>query len=197
MKITTNKLYDNKTKKYLLPIIKDYGNDVLSRINRLFKLAIGIDDAAISRSLNLNYHLFFLLDANIKKASFISDLEWLRQQYCYATDYPYGDIKTSNLHMLVIKIPENHKITYDHFVNNAFSKMYSEENIKKYFKPGDERIKILTKDRVATESFVNDINTHFDTDYVYEEWVGEVEYPVKNSEEIFNFGIQEKVITKD
>jgi len=62
--------------------------------------------------------------------------------------------------------------------------------LDKYFKKADVRVKILTKDTKAIESFVNDINKTFETDYTCDEWVGtgnEVEFPIVKEDEIFNF----------
>ncbi len=70
MKIVTGKIYVNKTKKYLLPIVKDYGNELISKLSSVHKLAMGINDDIIPEYFNFKNHIFILVDVSIKPINF-------------------------------------------------------------------------------------------------------------------------------
>lgn len=68
MRIQLGTIYYNKTKKYLLPCLKSYGEDFENKINNLFKLAIGIGDfALIDMGVKLEGHIFILVDTNLSR----------------------------------------------------------------------------------------------------------------------------------
>ena len=189
MRIKVGAFYTNKTRKYLLPAISGHGEEVIKKLDSVFKLGIGVNDAIAPASLNLNNHIFILVDANVRTSIFTSVLDWLREQVFFELDYAYDDIVEGYQHMIVLKLPDNHKETYEYFINDKFSKMYSKDSIEKYFKKNETRFKILVKDTVMLKSFVDKINKDYNTSFRYEEWDGEIEYPLKKQEEIFNYNL--------
>jgi hypothetical protein len=188
MKIITGKIYVNKTKKYLLPIVKDYGNELVSKLSSIHKLAMGIHDDIIPDHFNFNNHIFILVDVSIKPNNFNKMIQWLRLQSYYAADYSFDDIIEGNQHMIVLKLPDKHKTIYNHFMNSKFSKMYTKDMIKNYFKSDDIRFGVLTRSETTVKSFVDKINAKHGRllDYEYSD---EVEFNIDNNEEIFNYGI--------
>lgn len=196
MKFELGVCYQNKTKKYLLPVIKDYGRELITKLNSLPKIAIGVNDAIIPENMNLNNHIFILVDINIKQENFTKILYWLRKQDYFECDYSFDDIINGNKQIIVLKLPRNHKNTYNYFINSKFSKMYPEEIINRYFKKTDFRFGVLTKSNSTIKSFVDKINSMHNTDLNYEEFTDEVEFFIKEEEEIFNYNLIHKYETR-
>jgi hypothetical protein len=191
MNIKAGELYINKTMKYLLPVIKDYGQELSTNINNLFKLGFGVKDALFTDK-DMNCHIFILVDTSIDRDKFNTTLLWLQQQPYYEHDYPFDDIKRGSKHMIVLKIPEHHIPAYQNFITSKFSKMYHKDDIDKYFKKTDARYKVLTKDSETLKAYVDEINKTFDAQYTYAEWIKddvEIEKPINLKEEIFNFNL--------
>ena len=194
MEIKSTDFYTNKTKKYLLPLLKYYDSELIAHLNAIFKLGVGIDDIAVSRNKQLfENNIYILINVNVALPQFIKTLDWVKQQPYYKYDYPFDDITEGHQHMIVLEIPKEFSPTYNNFINSKFSKMYSRENIDYYFPKVDDRVKVLLKDEEATEKFVEMINTSYDTHYTAEEWIEEkyeIELPIKNDEEIFNYKLK-------
>lgn len=204
------KLYENKTWTFLYPCLKYYGSDLMTYLASFFKLKVGIADKNVSIEENC---IFILIDTVIPfatetavikyKNNFSKFLDWLKNQYFYVKDYIYEDINNGEKHMVVLRIPRKHDLTYFYFVRGEYSKMYSEKDIEEYFKfvklPNEKIIekrinsklettkKILRKDISYLETFVNRVNEDFDTDVESKYFINaELEYPPNIKEEIFN-----------
>lgn len=181
-------IYWNKTKKYLLPCLVEYGEDFSKKVSNLFKLAVGIGDHALTdMGLHLEKHLFILVDTSVSKQTFPKTIQWLRGQPYYETDYPFDDIHTGKLHMIVIKFPEKYYNAYGRFTKSQFSKMYSKEDIGKLFK-NKERVGVLTKDKEQLSKFLNELNKKFNTSIEEHEWPSEneLDFTINMKEEMFN-----------
>lgn len=134
MKIQLGKIYINRTRKYLFPIIKEYDTEFTSKINSMFKVGIGIGDMILNKSgIHHEKHIFLLVDAKASVVNFHETLEWLREHPAYEDDYAYDNVYDGRLHMIVIKIPNNRIETFEKFKCGQFSKMYTPEDIKKFF----------------------------------------------------------------
>lgn len=190
MLIEEDKFYINKTTKYVIPLLRDYGNVFMERIQSVFKLAIGINDSIIPESMNINAHVLFLININREHEQFLSFIKWIRIQPYFKLDYVYDDIISGYQHMIVIKVPKHHLVSYNHFINSSFSEMLSKDNIENYFTKRDIRYRTITKDEVLLQDFVDFINKEYDVNYTYEEWKSEknqIEFPIVQEEEIFNY----------
>lgn len=196
MKFKVGIYYQNKTRKYLLPVVKGYGQQLIQKLSALSKIAVGVNDAVIPENMNLDNHVFILVNTNIKKDTFINVLTWLKDKDYFKLHYSFDDIVDGYQEMLVIKLPENHKGTHDHFINSEFSKMYTKETINKYFKKDDIRYGVLVRSDNATKSFVDKINKEHYTDLKYEEFTDEIEFFIKEEEEIFNYNLIHKYETR-
>ena len=190
----------NKTRKYLFPIIKQYGSDFTFRINELFKVGIGIGDIVVEKcGFKHEKHLFILVDSKFQPYKFKRNLEKIRQHPAYEDDYVFGHIIKSRFHMLVIKIPEQYLPTLQNFKESKFSKMYSQNDIKNLFhfesRSGSDRelyesaYKVLVHDNNYRIQFAKQIKDEFDVqDFTVNDISEDSEYdlPIRRIEEIFN-----------
>lgn len=134
IKIQLGKIFMNRTRKYLFPVIKSYGSDFAFKINSLFKVAVGIGDIIVDRcGIHHEHHLFILVDTLVNSSQFISLLDDIRRHISYEDDYVYGGIMKSRLHMIVVKIPEQYLTSFANFKKSRYSQMYKEDDLKKLF----------------------------------------------------------------
>lgn len=193
MKIQLGNIYMNRTKKYLVPCLLHYGKDFSDRLNNLFKLACGIGDFALTdMGVELEKHVFILIDTKFSRKFFKSTMEWLRTKDYYETDYPFDDIHRGHLHMLVIKLPEQYYDTFGKFKEGQFSSMYSYEDLNKFFINQSDEFKVLTKDKDHIIKFVGKVNEIFATDMDPDEWTGEADFPIRTHQEVFNLGMTDE-----
>jgi len=182
MKIQAGKFYDNRTKKYLLPCISDHGKEFFSMISKVFPLAVGINDKIINKVLD--NHIFILVSTESRY--FPNVLKWIREQPFYEVDYPFDDVVTGFQHMIVLKLPNIYSESYRKFKEGKYSKMYTDEQMKKLFANKD--ISIFTRSENALKQFVDTVNEMYDVSIQYETWEGEVDFPPRNEEEEFDIG---------
>lgn len=186
MRIQLGMIYMNKTKKYLLPCLREYGDEFTDRVRSLFKLAIGIGDTALlDMGISLEKDIFILIDTKMSRKKFKSTLEWLRLQDYYSFDYPFDDLHNGHLHMLVVKVPKNYYDSFGRFKESQFSKMYSYKDLEKFFKGRDEEIRVLSRDKNYMVQFVDKVNQIYLTAVDPTEWIGELDFPIQIEEEIF------------
>ena len=200
MKIQLGKILMNRTRKYLFPIIKSYGNDFTTVVNSLFKVGIGIGDMIVNKcGIHHEKHLFILVDINVSPVSFLASLNWLKEHPAYEDDYAFDNVKSGRLHMIVIKVPDTYIESLDNFRKSKFSKMYSKEDIVKLFtyKGNDEEQKKIYHD--VQKVLIHDHNYRieyakciekefnipkFSPSHIEKDW--EYEFPIITEEELFN-----------
>lgn len=208
MKITSGKLYRNKTWLYLFPCLKYYGDRLNYYLKSFYKVGIGIGD---TNYLNNNDSIFILFDLNTTinkksdiphtKAEFEDFLEWLRIQDFYETDYLYDISQNNCMHMVVIKIPDIHLNSYSKFLAGKYSEMFTKREVNNYFAmlPIDSkaseianiRIKdvrgVFNKSEERVSVFTELVNERFNTNIhpsAFED--AELDFPIEAHEEIFN-----------
>lgn len=185
MKIQLGVIQINRTKKYLLPCLKEYGPEFEKRIANLFKLGVGIGHIALAdMGIDLKKHIFILVDTKLSRKFFKETIAWLRIQDYYETDYPFDDIHRGHLHMIVVKLPKKYYQAYGRFKQSQFGDMYEYEDLVTHFK-GKEELKVLTRDEQYKVEFVELVNGIYKTTVSPEEWTGELDFPIKLEEEIF------------
>lgn len=208
MQIQNGKLYENRTWKYLYPCLKHYGEELNKYLSSFLKLAIGLGDNNVEKDEDFN-SIYILLDTNLPlstgkarqeyKDKLSKFLDWVSYQDYYISDYIFD----TSMHMVVLKIPEEHNNSYFHFIKGEFSEMYNPKSITKYFKyisiPNKElelrhnnKLKdiksVFNKDKKYIHVFVNRVNKDFNTDVGVEYFQeAELDYPLKKKEEIFNY----------
>ena len=185
MKIQVNDIYLNKTYKYLSKVLKEYGEEYMTKINSVFKVALGIGDMLlIKNGIIYEQHIFLLINTEIAKSHFKDFINYIVNHESYEDDYVYDNVLSGNLHMVVLKIPEKHYSTMLWFKKSVFSKMYTKEDVEKYFKDREEKL-ILIKDHDYKIKYVEDLNKTWGTNVKPEELEGELEYPINKNEEYF------------
>lgn len=188
MKIQLGNIVINKTKKYLAPCLKAYGNDFEGWIQTVFKLGIGIGDIVTIRSnIKLEKHLFILIDTNVYPENFERFQLWIRGQEMYEDDYAYDNILKGHLHMVVVKLPEEFYDTHETFKKSQYSKMYNQDQLKKLFRDKPDVKKILVKDHSYKMEFAKQIKDMYDVELKPEEIDDkfEFDFPI-NDDELFN-----------
>lgn len=181
-------IYRNRTLKYLVPIIKTFGENfmILFRMQRW--ISFGIADFA----MDMNYHiprLFCLLDIE-NKYNFDRFLKYIKSTAFYLNDYPFDESK----HMIVLKFPKQQ--AYKYFLDGKYSKMYTEEEMDSfvtktaYNQHGENKYtdiySVLSKRKAYEEVFLAQLYEDFGTrakpikDFEYD-------YPPILQNEIFNY----------
>jgi len=187
MKIQLGSIYTNKTKKYLLPTLIKYGDIFEKKFTNLFKLAIGVGDIClIDMGIVIEHSIFILIDTKFSRATFKNIMTWMRSQEYYKFDYPFDDLHTGHLHMLVIKIPERYEGSSTEFKKSNYSKMYEFKDLNELFEGREKELNVFNKDPKLLITFVNKINKMFKTEVSSDGWEGEIELPLKDEEEYFN-----------
>lgn len=182
-------VYPNKTYKYLTPCLKKHGAKFVSRFNAVCKRAIGLGDMLFveGKETTFEHHLFILLDSTVAKQHFNRFVEWIKEQDYYVDDYVYGDILKSQLHMVVIKLPEEYNTALSHFHKGQYSQMFSsQEDIDTLFENHPETKLVLLKDHNYRIKFVRELNREFNTTLKPEEYEGELDTPPNKKTEYFN-----------
>lgn len=188
-KVTQQKtIYPNKTRKYLLPCLKEYGEIFIQRLNNVFKVAVGIGDIIISKSgLKHEKHIFILLDSTIAPNYFLGFLNWIKDQPMYEDDYVYGNIQKSGLHMIVLKFPDRYYDSFETFKIGKYSGMYSQEVINNFFNNYPDTQKVFIGDHNYKIVFMQELNewlnnTREQDQIKPEEWEGELDFPPDENE---------------
>ncbi len=192
MIIDPGKIYANRTRSFLLPVVKEHGSVFLHYISSIFKVAVGIDDYKLrEHGYRFDSHLFFLINTVSSRKHFLNALEWFRTHDSYAFDYPFDNLVSGHMHMIVIQIPSEFKRSYKQFIKGNYSKMYTKEQIERVFSPDSDNLKIFNPNRKVKEEFVELVNKDFGTSLTVADFEGEkeleVEYPFNRMEEIFNY----------
>ena len=198
MEVELGKIYENKTKQFLVPGLRLYGDVFKTKLGGdLFKLAYGIHDMLLEGSeiLEEQRPVFIMCDKAVNGAKTWKTIEWFMKQDYYITDYSCDFTSIPRRHMLVLKYPEILSNTYDKFLEGKYSEMYSKEQIELLF-PDKEAIpyKVLTKSISYMPTFISKVEEVFDvriedkTPYTE----SELEFPISMNNktrycEIFNY----------
>lgn len=200
MNIKVGKLYENRTKKYLLPCLIGHGEKFREEYSKIFKLAIGIHDCLLDGSEeSKSKNIYILCDNKAYPTNFQNFLYWIRSEKYYVTDYcPDSEIKTSRHHTIVLRIPKQYENAYDMFRAGFYSKMYTEDQLDKLFSTEDkqEAKKVLLKSVDMIEIHCNRVNEEFDGNAKPEDFIeAELDFPISvhPETEIFNYWLNNKL----
>lgn len=187
MELSKGEAFENRTWKYLLPLLREYGKAFTGKINSVFKVACGIGDIVIENSgTKYEKHLFVLLDTKISNRFFLAFIDWIRVQPYYEDDYVFGDIQKSTKHMVVLQLPEKFHNSLEEFKKGRYSKMYDKDVIDNIFKNKPEVKRVLIRDNNYKLKFIEEVNSNFNTnieDFDIENY--ELDYPFNTTEETF------------
>lgn len=167
----------NKTFKYLVKIVKEYNLNFKNELLRLNKHAWGIGDVYYEKLKSCEYNLFVLVDGDIDDFLFK-----FRNFDYYTDDYRFDDTR----HMLVFRLPDAYKLSYDNFKDSKYSKMFNQEQLNKLTSENSEVYKILTKDTEYKQVFQDKLYTLFNTRIDLSNDDRELDFPIDLKEEYFN-----------
>ena len=171
----------NRTKLYLLPGLKKYSMDFRKNLSAVFKIAFGIHDIVYP---TVGHNIYILVDTRVNTEHFIKMLEWIKDQPFFVAEYEFDNIQDGFLHMFVIKAPSDK--AYENFMLSKYSHMYSYKELKTYFDSNSLIIGVLTRDENTVREFVDGLNSEWETKFGYEDWTGEIDYPWREEEEVFD-----------
>lgn len=185
-------VYENRTFKFVLPLLKIYGESIVTLYNQMRKVAVGINDfTAMKLGIMYDKHIFILVDIeNTEKyndISFEEFMESVRNHAAYEYDYCY-DFKLK-LHMIIIKLPDRFIRTLEHFKESKYSKMFNQADLDYFFstKRGEVHKPILTKEHSYKKIFEEKIKENFILKELPDEDWHEYDFPLELKEEIFNY----------
>lgn len=189
-KVTQQKIIYNKTRKFLLPCLKEYGSEFLTKFNSVYKFAAGIGDVIVtqerSKKPEFERHIFILLDSTIATSFFIEFIDWVKDEHYYVDDYVFGNIQKSNYHMVILRFPEKYYDSFTTFQEGKYSKMFNSETIEKFFHNYPDVKKIFIKDYNYRIVFTKRLNRLYGSTLKPEEYDGELELPPTDETELFN-----------
>lgn len=188
IKIVENTIYPNKTKKYLAPILRYYGNTFATYYIQLNKVAFGINDmVAIKSNHIIEKAIFILFKVSPEFSPF---LKWIRtQEYCIY-DYVYDIVHYGKYHMIIISYPELYSKSYLKFLEGKYSEMFEKKELELFFR-NDTTIKILTKDKDYKEEFKKQLQKEFNYfDYIPDNYCDELDIKFSEKQEIFNYKLK-------
>lgn len=169
--IEKGKLLHNKVLRYLVPALREYGSEFLNKFVKLSSswsgFTIGIDGQLFDNKLAC-----FCIDTHTE--NFNEFLDFIQEQD-YLCEHRYYDI-TKDIYLFVIEFP--FKEAFKLFLEGKYSKMYTNEQINKYFVIRNNGkvtpiYSVLTKNPNYEREFLRRIQRDFDTDVIPE---GEFEY---------------------
>lgn len=204
MKIRLGELFQNKTRRFLVPSLKGHGPVFTKKFNEdVCKLAFGIHDVIVDNYFEIRNRrpIFMLCDRMVLPRKFDSFLDWIRYQHYYIVDYPFEATgRFSRKHMIVVEVPEQYRDAWDNFCLGKYSEMYSLEEIEYLFKqrksPDLEAISVLSKDPRHLDHFVSKVEREFGTKVDKLDFLdAELEFPysLNKEDEIFNYSKYEQI----
>lgn len=183
-------LYQNRTARYLLPLLKVYGNTFINKFNLTRLKYCGIGDYNYDEKIGEN---IFLVIEVVNWRVFDDFYRYIISQDYYVDDYIFS--LKDNLHCFVLKFPYTNIINT--FLEGKYSKLLAEEDIEKYYlktyrKNGVEHYtpvySILTKKEgykyIFLETLKEDFNTMIELDNDFE-----YDYPPIPGMEILNYDL--------
>lgn len=202
IEIKEGAVFINRTRQYLAPAVKLYGEEFITKYKSLAGMGVGIGVGEV----DLNNNIYFLFDVNGRlryntyidkkgsKINFVFTLSYLREQPYFVKDYPFDSGLYGNKHMIVLKNPVNN---LDEFLKGNYSKMYTKEIINKVFDDtklsNGKKVKndvkmILEKNKSYQNTFISNLNKEFKTTIKLDDLTDrEYDFPPCLNNEVFNY----------
>lgn len=163
-RINTDNTVMNKTRLYLVQQLQHYGNEFVEHIAKSNIVCFAIQDYGINTTEDLRKiesSVYILFDVNGNKSfgnyenihkgryTFHETLKYYQNHSSYVTDYCYDSNKTGHLHVIVVKLPFPEKM--DLFLKGQYSKLYSEEELSKWFIKHIDQVEIIKGKKIKTQ----------------------------------------------
>jgi hypothetical protein len=185
MKIKIGRVYKNRTLKYILPLIKKYHDSLLiTMLNSVGILAVGIGDMIYDSKLIKNQHVFVLIDNKANPSIFNELIEYVMDKDYYEDDYPFDNLLTGRMQMVIFKLPKD---IIKEFLEGKYSKLYYYEDARDFILD-DNTFNVLIKSKEHKATFIKELQVEFGTTLTMEELGDrELDIPPKKPEEFFNY----------
>jgi len=204
----------NKTMTYLSPVLNYYGEELISMRRSLYATGVYMDDLLCE--LKGEYFLFLLV--NVQKTlrkgivkDFNLALAQLRSHEAVVYDYPFGELFSGKLHVVVFKVPEKYYPAYSRIMDYLngrartvkYSRMYPPDEVEALFVQvyGEniKAVKVFRQDPEYREQFENALNRigiHATGNDGNVDWLvlpedAELEFLPTHREELLNYEPQE------
>ena len=194
MIIIEKEFHKNKTRKYLMPCLKGYGEHYANFISSVFKLAVGIHDTIIEDTpIKGNGCIFILTDMHPGSTAYLNFLGYIKEHMSYVADYCFEpDIDGSTKRMFILRIPMQYENAYEMFIKGKYGDMFTEKEIEHLFNSERSKVEIsiLKRDPLAITNLQDSIKREHgqfikDSDFIGD--IIEYETPLNKFEEIFNY----------
>jgi len=197
MQLEYGKTFRNKTWEYIVPIIKEYDTNFITKLTRLHIFAYGIHDYYINdNNIPTNNYLYILCNTT-QKTPFIDLLTYTKTRPYYITDYTFDtNLLKSNKHIIALQIPIHYTDILTNFIQGNYTKLYTKQQINFLFnniQKQEKQTKILTKHTTIYNEFIQKVNKEFNTKLTLSDFISEggdlkeVELPPNLSDEVFNY----------
>lgn len=158
----------NRTRLYMSPILNAVDNKLPGKINLTNISMWGTNDIIYAHNKEyLHYCLFILHKVNEHLGAYI---QYCKDRSYFVDDYIFN-LRDTNYHMSVIKLPRTWKKSYDCFINGKFSEMFTDKQLKRikisprfYDGRPNAIYQVLTKDKNYREKFEQKLYDLYETD---------------------------------
>jgi hypothetical protein len=189
------KIFLTKTRKYINPVLREWGPEFLENLRLLYTVRSGIGDMYYQSVLNVIHeaHVFILINTDLSdcRDNMEEVLDYFRSHESYETDYPFDDIKNGTLHMIVFKVPEKYKESLTAFRRSKFSQMYTKKQLEDLFKKETTEYKVLSQDskyRFEFEEKINNLSSdNLELTKIVLPKNAELDFRIKEESEVFRF----------
>lgn len=181
-------IFENYTKKYLVPSLKVFGASFANLFHKLDKIAFGIGDFIADICGSFFKEVVFILVKVNPYLQYV--MERLKQMGLYEYDYCFDNIIFGKYHVIVIQYPTVFKNSYYEFLNGNYSKMFTPQQVTVFF-ANEDTVAVLQKNHIAKQNFKKKLELCFDTkitDFEEVNW-REFELPICKKQEYFNYNL--------
>lgn len=192
IELDEERIFDNKTSRFLLPCLRGYGEEFVKKFNTFYKYAVGVSDSYWYDVTKKKGRFIFILCNSSKNQYQLHNFTfWVKKMPYFVESYcPDPDIQFSNKLMIVLEIPGRFHKAYDMFIQGRYSEMFTKEELDALFLDKNlETYQILSRSIEYMPKFVSKVNLEFKakiSEGDFSEVPPELELPLKSLEEIFN-----------
>ena len=176
----------NRTRHFLMPCLKKYGQKFNQHLLAIHKLGYGIGDFILEKEYE--QHLFILIDTSRKVFNFKKFMLYIKGHESYQDSYAYDNALKGRLYMLILKIPKACYVANKYYREGEYSLMYNDEE-KKELLTSSHAFNVCKKKHDYKVDFINRLNKRFNGVDIKEEEIGnrelELPYWVDKNEEYF------------
>lgn len=172
---------DTKTKIYLFPILKSFGEDFIKDFTSLKIHNVFINDLDYLKAYNKSYFeplLFVVVDRNLHKIKELKKYKNMIDHYIYEWK--------SDKEIIVFKLPNEYKISFLKFLQSKYSEMYSNHQVNTLFSDTDLRHGVFNKKEERRKQFQKKLKEMYDVEIIIDD-DRELDLPINLSSEVLRW----------